>query len=669
MDVLHFVLPPVPSQTSLITPTPLFTMTDWLKYGHFETAAVHVALKEKRDPPKSATPPRKVAKRKKADERPQKAIRFSALSRSDHLLYLQATRLERQAAQKGEQAHLAPRLQTQLKALRPQVLKEQQEFRECQKADAATCSICERVQLGEVADALHPHDNHTFLFPEVEAAVQILIAARRQRVRQYPQLYGKMRDVELATLGTVDTTWSQVTTDLTKGKLPKYVLSYPQPWRWIDPKRSPFRGETPVTPDWRCKRLTSPCITTDPTALLHCTRQGAEFALSASTFLALATLVSDWDREVHIPLKVVAIGERTCVLLDKPLATSRVTPRTLNTVYYKHALLMDGLQETVRAHPPSHNETTSTPPPHTDNGTDTTDTATNTFYDLFQLGSFRLLIRRKLDAYGDINGGVHYLVRAKMEYLNKGFALEMDGRRHLEFEQLTNKELLDFYFSLLLRDSFPNTRLLVGRVNVFASCVLRIDQFTLASLKAFLHSRDIPQPAQALGALHRVLQELKQLEVGSYLLTHASGETQVSIHQQTDKAEGASVDLHAYCEAAGTLDTTTVTFIPPTDEITAQHWQIPNTFPLHSPMWEGRRTHPQPVESNAGYNHSSFYYTNANSVVQLTPQQLLTYASSCGYSDPSAPEELTEQIPNYEAHEAHKLSIFSDSDTESSGEG
>ena len=42
-------------------------------------------------------------------------------------------------------------------------------------------------------------------------------------------------------------------------------------------------------------------------------------------------------------------------------------------------------------------------------------------------------------------------LRTFLQYYNRGFDLQMDGHRHLEFETITDAEFLEYYFQLLIR--------------------------------------------------------------------------------------------------------------------------------------------------------------------------------------------------------------------------
>ncbi|KAJ7370161.1 ER membrane protein with type-III transmembrane domains [Desmophyllum pertusum] len=132
-------------------------------------------------------------------------------------------------------------------------------------------------------------------------------------------------------------------------------------------------------------------------------------------------------------------------------------------------------------------------------------------YNLWRFGKLKLLIRCSVDAYraepNKPNCFTFFSVLPKLEY-----------QANFGHEKLTCCEIARLWLHCYIR---PNTKLICGRINVFNSELLRVDE---------LFVNDILQqgvgfhPAQGMKMVFQVFQALKRLPESKFILSHKSGE-------------------------------------------------------------------------------------------------------------------------------------------------
>jgi len=621
-------LPPPPSDIPIeCTPTTLFSMDAWAAHSNFEQGLIHqhgpkdteqiqkakgfepqrkggrtadrlpmVNLPEAIDqksryPKPSAKQSKKRVFTDMLQSGPKAFRQYSTLSRWDHQLYLSY------CGKISRNETLNPREQEDYNQLHAQVQDEQKEYRECKKKMMPICNICESIKAGETDATAHPCNNHRFIHPEVEKTVACQMVRRKLRVRNYPAYYkpNDVPSIDLSSLPTSSTafTLAPVTEKIAGlGSIPELKMHQNNPWRYVDPTLCPFRIEGKQQTVWT-KSQKTPVISCDMNILTQCAKNDAQFAMSSSTFKALALLLVKPDRPFTIPVKVVVEDGKPRILLDKPLVQEKYTCRELNTMFYKHALHADSV--TDKTH-------------ELESGKDLGE-GNNLCYEAFRLGSHCILIRRRIPG---MTGSNLLSIMCKMEYYNRGFDLQMDGHRHLEFETMTDAEFLEYYFQMLIR---PGSWLQVGRINVFSSSLIRVDRFTYGSLDTYLRGQNLlPQPSTCLAGINTLLSALGNLKEGKYVLRHEAGVPAVSILQECGQAE-ATFNLHGMGDQAGRTDRETVSFIPLSDEYFEQELKkIPNTFPLPSGLREyswSRQARKDPgdlANQDTNYNISLFFY-------------------------------------------------------------
>ena len=132
-------------------------------------------------------------------------------------------------------------------------------------------------------------------------------------------------------------------------------------------------------------------------------------------------------------------------------------------------------------------------------------------YNLWKFGKLKVLIRCSVDAYRaestKQNCFTFFSVLPKLEY-----------QPNFGHEKLTCSEAASFWLSSYIRQ---NTKLICGRINVFNSKLLRVDEL---SINDILQQGAGFHPAQGMKMVFQVFQALKRLPEAKFILSHKSGE-------------------------------------------------------------------------------------------------------------------------------------------------
>lgn len=132
-------------------------------------------------------------------------------------------------------------------------------------------------------------------------------------------------------------------------------------------------------------------------------------------------------------------------------------------------------------------------------------------YNLWKFGKLKVLIRCSVDAYRaeptKQNCFIFFSVLPKLEY-----------QPNFGHEKLTCSEAASFWLSSYIRQ---NTKLICGRINVFNSKLLRVDEL---SINDILQQGPGFNPAQGMKTVFQVFQALKRLPEAKFILSHKSGE-------------------------------------------------------------------------------------------------------------------------------------------------
>ena len=195
-------------------------------------------------------------------------------------------------------------------------------------------------------------------------------------------------------------------------------------------------------------------------------------------------------------------------------------------------------------------------------------------YNLWRFGKLKILIRCSVDAYradpNRQNSFTFFSVLPKLEYLPT-----------LGHEKLTPSEAARLWLHGYTR---PRTKIICGRINVFNSALLRVDEL---SLNDVLQQGTDFNPAQGMKVVFQVFQALMRLPESKFMLSHKSGE----LHSCLYKSFGFSKSSSRSSFEVQTLKTPVLTnfseaTIPwvPIDSNLFLPWQmrkkrVPCTFP------------------------------------------------------------------------------------------
>ncbi|NWT41150.1 ICE2 protein, partial [Chroicocephalus maculipennis] len=122
----------------------------------------------------------------------------------------------------------------------------------------------------------------------------------------------------------------------------------------------------------------------------------------------------------------------------------------------------------------------------------------------------------------------------------------------------------------------------IGRIDAFTSKLIMLEKISPESLREKL---GLIKPANSLNILHHILKKVSDLQEGSYLLTHAAGDSSVAIYKSSlDKTTRASYNLHkAHCDLPTVPATLSVPWVPLDPSLPLpyhmNHGRVPCTFP------------------------------------------------------------------------------------------
>lgn len=145
-------------------------------------------------------------------------------------------------------------------------------------------------------------------------------------------------------------------------------------------------------------------------------------------------------------------------------------------------------------------------------------------YNLWRYGNLKILIRCSVDAYRvdseKTNPFTFFSVLPKLEY-----------QATFGHERLSYSETARLWLHCYIR---PQTKLICGRINVFSSQLLRVDEL---SINDILQQGTGFNPAQGMKGVFQVFQALKRLPEGKYILSHNCNEMHACLY----KSQGSLV--------------------------------------------------------------------------------------------------------------------------------
>ena len=147
-------------------------------------------------------------------------------------------------------------------------------------------------------------------------------------------------------------------------------------------------------------------------------------------------------------------------------------------------------------------------------------------YNLWRFGKLKVLIRCSVDAYRTEPSKQHcytfFSVLPKLEY-----------QTNFGHEKLTCCEAARLWLHSYIR---PNTKLICGRINVFSSELLRVDELFINDI---LQQGTGFHPAQGMKMVFQVFQALKRLPEAKFIFSHKSGEIHGCLYKSILSNSGA----------------------------------------------------------------------------------------------------------------------------------
>ncbi|NXR63131.1 ICE2 protein, partial [Rhadina sibilatrix] len=201
----------------------------------------------------------------------------------------------------------------------------------------------------------------------------------------------------------------------------------------------------------------------------------------------------------------------------------------------------------------------------------------NVVYKLFSLKDLLLLVRCPVQKVKSLS---QYQKNKKAQKLTPVFLLpKLEYQAYYGVEALTQSEVCQLWTQSMLHSECS---FYVGHIDAFTSKLIMLEKVSPGALREKL---ELIKPANSLNILHHVLKKVSDLEEGSYLLTHAAGDSSVAIYKSSlDKSTRSSYNLHkAHCDLPAVPATLSVPWVPLNPSLPLpyhiSHGRVPCTFP------------------------------------------------------------------------------------------
>ncbi|XP_065703330.1 little elongation complex subunit 2 isoform X2 [Patagioenas fasciata] len=200
----------------------------------------------------------------------------------------------------------------------------------------------------------------------------------------------------------------------------------------------------------------------------------------------------------------------------------------------------------------------------------------NLVYKLFSLNDLLLLVRCSVQKVTSLP---RYHKKKKAPKLTPIFLLpKLEYQAYYGAEALTESEVCQLWTESMLHSE---CLFYIGRIDAFTSKLIMVEKITAGVLREKL---GLIKPANSLNILHHILKKVSDLQEGSYLLTHAAGDSSVAIYKSSLGKTRASYNLHkAHCDLPTVPATLSVPWVPLDPSVPLpyhkSHGRIPCTFP------------------------------------------------------------------------------------------
>ncbi|KAH3763952.1 hypothetical protein Pelo_4168 [Pelomyxa schiedti] len=531
-------------------------------------------------------------------------MRHSALSIQEHRRYLfleEKVIEDKKQQENGEKPYLEEQDHMELKNLRMRVEKERQEYFD---------HSLHEVKVNK--------EYFSYIHVEVRAQVEEYITALKAKVKAYyPRYYIECGRLDIRNINSSPTSPDHVLTPVARlfenGEIlecnPKIVTKYLSPASseelHIPPHTKLFFKESKATePTTKWRKQVMPLVSEDATvkALISCTK--VDVVLSSSVLKALAgtAYAQPWE----LPGLIVSTSPPGCttpirtLLLDKPLVKQQLTPREVNTLFYKAAfqtrvlwhlkgdeaesleLESENVPENVSSHLGKGGVSllAKIPLPHGWNQT----------YYLWSLGELNILIRCKIHSMmttPDSPSGFWFTsLFPKLHY-----------RLSVGLEDEVSIDVAQWWIHTYIRPrSSQDTpcKLLLGNIDVFKSSLHSLE---LRDFKEILKPGHTFKPEVTFKYMHYILRGIAQQPIGQYMIhynapyikimrstpTPAPPPPPQASFQLNIPQAPPTYDLHKSQETAGSIDLSS-TYLSYRRIWKHVEHRIPYTFPPLPPL-------------------------------------------------------------------------------------
>nr|XP_005490335.2 little elongation complex subunit 2 isoform X1 [Zonotrichia albicollis] len=207
----------------------------------------------------------------------------------------------------------------------------------------------------------------------------------------------------------------------------------------------------------------------------------------------------------------------------------------------------------------------------------------NVVYKLFSLDDLLLLVRCSVHKVSSLT---QYQKKKKAQKPTPIFLLpKLEYQAYYGVEALTESEVCQLWTQSMLHSK---CLFYVAHIDAFTSKLIMLEKISSAALREKL---GLIKPANSLNILHHVLKKVSNLEEGSYLLTHAAGDSSVAIYRSSlDKSTRSSYNLHkAHWGLPAVPASLSVPWVPLDPSLPLPyhllHGRVPCTFP--PAPWQG----------------------------------------------------------------------------------
>ncbi|XP_073159736.1 little elongation complex subunit 2 isoform X5 [Lepidochelys kempii] len=201
----------------------------------------------------------------------------------------------------------------------------------------------------------------------------------------------------------------------------------------------------------------------------------------------------------------------------------------------------------------------------------------NLVYKLFSLDDLLLLVRCSVQKVR--TGPRSYNKRQIRKHIPVYILPKVEYQAYYGVEALTESEICRLWTESLLHSK---CLFYVGHIDAFTSKLIMLEEISPERLK---EKFGLFKPANPLNILRHILKKVIDLQEGSYLLTHASGDSSVAIYQSClGKVTRASYNLHkAHCSLPNVPSTLSVPWVPLDPNLPlpyhTNNGRVPCTFP------------------------------------------------------------------------------------------